>query len=278
MSRALLKAVAGNKPLLDMQFGVLSAPVRHVFMMGAVWSLTRGGPRPDMQVLEVGSWYGASALSWGAGLVAHNGGEGVLTCVDPWAPYLGAAAGANEVYRAADEALGSEAAYNIFLHNIRTLPSGIQTQHVRGPSRQVLPILREAAFDIVYIDGDHTYDAAKSDIELAMPLVREGGLLCGDDLNLQLRDVDAAHAQAFRHADFTCDPRTGRNYHPGVTLAVAEVLGEVSMWGGFWGMQKHADGWRTFSLSEMPVRFPDHLPADAITRARAHLADIGPIA
>lgn len=35
--------------------------------------------------------------------------------------------------------------------------------------------------DFVYIDGDHRYEAVKEDIELYLPKVRVGGMLCGHD-------------------------------------------------------------------------------------------------
>lgn len=36
-------------------------------------------------------------------------------------------------------------------------------------------------FDFVYIDADHSYAAAKADIEAWLPLVRPGGILAGHD-------------------------------------------------------------------------------------------------
>ena len=55
--------------------------------------------------------------------------------------------------------------------------------------------------------------------------------------------------------DLVKDPKTGRNFHPGVTLAVDEIFGEVSMWGGFWAMQRQGKGWKKFSLKGMPVHY-----------------------
>lgn len=276
--QALLKTVAGNRPLFDMQFGILSAPVRHVMMMGVVWHLTRAGKKPDMHVLEIGSWYGASALSWGQGLALHNDARGSITCVDGWVPFFDRSLHQDEVYVAMEQALGSDAAYNIFLHNISTLPETIERNHFRGSSDKVLPLLREGGFDVVFIDADHTYAPVKRDILLSMPLIREGGVICGDDLNLQFADVDQAGAKANHDRDFIKDPKTGRNFHPGVTLAVHEIFGDVSMWGGFWAMQKVAGEWKRFSLRDMPVHFPAHFPDEAVERARAHLQDISPLA
>jgi hypothetical protein len=277
MSRTLLQTIAPNRPLLDMQYAILSAPVRHVLMMGAVWHLTRAGVRPELQVLEIGSWYGASALSWAQGLALHNGAQGSLTCVDGWAPFFDRSLHTDDVYTAMEQSLGSDAAYQIFLHNIATIPDTVRSRHFRGKSEEILPLLRENTFDIVFIDADHTYTPVKRDILHAMPLVRDGGLICGDDLNLQFADVDQPNAQANGDRDFIKDPKTGRNFHPGVTLAVHEIFGRVSMWGGFWAMQKSGGRWQPISLRDMPVHYPAHFPADAVERARSHLADITPL-
>lgn len=39
-------------------------------------------------------------------------------------------------------------------------------------------------FDWVYIDGDHSYDAVKKDLEFYYPLMKKGGHLCIDDYGL----------------------------------------------------------------------------------------------
>ncbi len=36
-------------------------------------------------------------------------------------------------------------------------------------------------FDLVFIDGDHSYEAVREDIEAWFPLVSANGILCGDD-------------------------------------------------------------------------------------------------
>jgi len=52
---------------------------------------------------------------------------------------------------------------------------------IPGYSRQTLPLLRDASLDMMYIDADHTEEAALYDLVQARRLVREPGLiLCHD--------------------------------------------------------------------------------------------------
>jgi len=273
-SQPILKFVAGNQPIFNMEYAILSAPVRHIFMMSTIWYLTQHKKKPNIQVLEIGSWVGASALSWAQGLKLHNDVNGTITCIDAWKPFFDRATQTADYVQKMEMALSTETAYQLFSHNISTLPKSITCQHLRGQSDNLLPLLNDNTFDVIFIDGDHAYTPVLKDIKNSLRLVKDGGIICGDDLNLQLLKVDKENTLKHAEDDFIKDPKTGRNYHPGVTLAVAEVFGEVSMWGGFWAMQKWGDEWQKISMKGMPVNYPDHFPENALKRAQDHLRDI----
>lgn len=285
-SQPILKFVAGNKPIFNMNYAILSAPVRHVFMIATIWYLTKAKENHklnntnasiamhDFQILELGSWVGASALSWAQGLIQHNNARGTITCIDAWKPFFNRQTHVDDVYLQMEQALSMETAYQVFMHNISTLPKTLTCQHLRGKSDHILPLLRENTFDVVFIDGDHAYTPVLKDIKNSISLIKEGGIICGDDLNLQLFQIDKEHALKHAEEDFIKDPKTNRNYHPGVTLAVNEIFGEVSSWGGFWAMQKRNGSWHRISLKNMPVHFPEHFPEDALKKAREHFNDI----
>ena len=57
-------------------------------------------------------------------------------------------------------------------------------------------------------------------------MIEENGIICGDDLNLQMHQVNADNAKVNRNKDFIRDPLSGKNFHPGVTIAVDEVFGK----------------------------------------------------
>ena len=90
---------------------ILGAPVRHLFMHGVVWFLDRN----PCKVLEIGSYEGASALTW------HESGCEVF-CVDPWLNYDTAPK-------------GIKTAYKNFLENTK----GTSIKHVKISSDLYLP-------------------------------------------------------------------------------------------------------------------------------------------
>lgn len=51
----------------------------------------------------------------------------------------------------------------------------------QAPSQQVLADIPPGSLDFLYIDGDHTYDAVRSDLELGFAACKPGGLICVDD-------------------------------------------------------------------------------------------------
>lgn len=54
---------------------------------------------------------------------------------------------------------------------------------LRMPSLEAAAYIADASLDFVYIDGDHSYRAARADIETWRPKVRAGGFLGGHDLS-----------------------------------------------------------------------------------------------
>jgi predicted O-methyltransferase YrrM len=102
---------------------------------------------------------------------------------------------------------------------------------IRGKSSEVLPTLVRGSFDFAYVDGCHLYSSVLVDLQNVLPLVVQGGIICGDDLEKQLcsaRDIEAAREA--KNTDYIRE----EDYHPGVSLAVHEVFGWVNEVDGFW--------------------------------------------
>src|SRR4029077_1273653 len=109
-----------------------------------------------------------------------------------WRPYFDEGVETEPHYQAMNEAAQDDKIFKLFLHNIRAANVAHMVDYRVGDARQVLPDLPDAEFDIVYIDGSHLYESVRADIRDAKRLIRDGGIICGDDLELQRIDVDNA--------------------------------------------------------------------------------------
>jgi predicted O-methyltransferase YrrM len=161
----------------------------------------------------------------------------------------------------------ADLSYNLFRHNLGFAPRSIRIDHMRGRSADILPYLADGAFDLIFVDGDHRYSAVAVELRAADRLLADGGLLCGDDLEQQTPAAECAGMDPAVH--YTEDARTGVRYHPGVTRAVAEVLGPVSAYQGFFVMRKVDGGYAPVDLSHKTAAIPRHFPAELKASLRA---------
>jgi len=246
------------------------APARQIYMAAAV-ERKRGEGRPP-RILEVGSYMGASTYTWASAAAAFVDQGTEIVCVDPWdGAELGQYSGDM------GHQLGSGVAYRVFRNTLRHLPKGVRVDHIVGTSRDVLSGLN-GLFDIIYLDGRHLYAEVVADIAACDALLAPGGFLCGDDLEFQMHEIDQAAARANVRFDWMLDERTGQPFHPGVTLAVGEAFGPVSVYRGFWIVEKRADGYASVDLAGARGWRPRHWSAAAQERACREVAADGLLA
>lgn len=119
-------------------------------------------------VLEIGSCYGASAV-WFA---RHEMIERV-TCVDLWCEIP-------------EHGIPSDVQLK-FLHNCEIAGVADRVRMVRGDSHDEETFQACRRADLVYLDGDHTYEGARMDILAYGPLARK--VLAGDDYDFSLPSV-----------------------------------------------------------------------------------------
>jgi hypothetical protein len=56
---------------------------------------------------------------------------------------------------------------------------------IRKYSHEAYSYFKDNSIDFIYIDGNHSYEAVKKDLELWYPKLRKGGVLAGDDYNFR---------------------------------------------------------------------------------------------
>lgn len=131
--------------------------------------------------LEVGSWLGGSAITIG-NLLVKNVPEGFLICVDTWLGscehYLNGESKNVLGFRNGYPTLHSKFMSNLAANDLQSyilplpVPSSIAAQILNKLSIKL---------DFVYLDGDHTFAAVRSDLELYYDILAHRGILLGDD-------------------------------------------------------------------------------------------------
>jgi hypothetical protein len=93
---------------------------------------------------------------------------------------------------------------------------------VRGFSWEILPLLPPGVFDCFYIDGDHSYEGVKKDLELCWELVKPGGYVCGHDYETNLQKTKNVYDFGVKRAvDEFCAAK-------GVSIVAKGMDGQVS--------------------------------------------------
>lgn len=140
---------------------------------------------------EIGVAWGRSTIFLASELVALGNLTARVYAIDPWewAPFSGASA----LTLWAPHASKAELA---LVCPVRT--SGERAARLFDPR----------SLDLVFVDGDHSYEGCAADIRAFLPLVKPGGVLAGHDFG-----------------DFEARTFGGPTY-PGVDRAVRELIGE----------------------------------------------------
>lgn len=249
------------------------APARQVYMSALIGKLRPLG-RP-LALLEVGSFMGASLMTWAKSVERLTRHKAEIVCIDPWE---GADMAQYDYAGSIDPYLADGTAHRVFRNNLKFMPDRVTVTELRGLSQDVLPRLNGRLFDLIYLDGCHLYPEVLEDLRACDGLLAEGGFICGDDLEQQLHEVDADFAMANARTDAVIPPGRDMLFHPGVTLGVGQFFGPVSAYRGFWVMRKTMGGYQPVSMAGAAGIMPHHWPEEYHEIIRKAVAEDGLLA
>jgi hypothetical protein len=117
--------------------------------------------------IEIGVAFGGHAEA-----IFQNTSIEILVCVDPW-----------EFTGAEFEGLKNKYDYDewAFYVRQRLLDLSINCLVERTTSDEFAKYAHNNFFDFVFIDGDHSYEQVKKDIQNYLPKIKSGGMLIGHD-------------------------------------------------------------------------------------------------
>lgn len=135
------------------------------WMLSSQLAWLAGHAARRFNILEVGAWRGRTTE------VLSRFSPGKVTVVDSW--------------QRSDDPDEAEAAQEspaeVFADYLRNVGNRQNVHTYAMASRDAYRRLGHETFDMVFIDGDHRYEAVVDDIRMWGSLLRKGGLLCGHD-------------------------------------------------------------------------------------------------
>lgn len=152
-------------------------------------ALASSDPHRKITVVEIGAWRGRSSfylVDNHAGISAHN-----IYIVDTW---LGSKSEIETHHALAKEVN----LYVDFMRNMQKLHGRFTP--IRATSIEAAEIFDNGTVDYVFIDGEHTYEAVKADIEAWLPKLSNIGIIAGHDYDSNWPGVIKAVHEKFGDA------------------------------------------------------------------------------
>jgi predicted O-methyltransferase YrrM len=166
---------------------------------GFLFQLASDAPA-GAQVVEVGSWMGASTCFLAAGLkgagakiLAVDNFQGLSTCGEDAAWY-------NRHF----QQLGAKSTLEIFRANFAALGLTERSEPVVSDSIAAAQMLaaKRGTIDLIFIDGDHSYAACQADIAAWAPYVKRGGVMAFHDFGSRAEGVTRAIFEEIKSGRF----------------------------------------------------------------------------
>ena len=152
-------------------------------------------------VVEIGSWMGASTCFLAAGL---KGSQAKIYAVDNFAG-LSTCGEDSAWYQRGFKKLGTNSTLGFFKENFAALGFSERAEPVVSDSVAAARSLDrlKGTVDLIFMDGDHSYEGCRSDIEHWLPYVRKGGVMAFHDFGSRASGVTQAIFETIKAQRFS---------------------------------------------------------------------------
>lgn len=146
------------------EFYIMRAPFYAEGLIDMINWIDNIRPTKEMRIIEIGSYIGESTM-----IFADRFKE--VVSVDPYINDY-------DLEDAACSFAPFDKVYEQFVRNTLSIPN---IKSIRETSENAFSILKDQQWDMVYIDGLHTFEGVSFDIEHYKTIIKPGGFICGHD-------------------------------------------------------------------------------------------------
>lgn len=159
-------------------------------------------------IAEIGVAYGYHAENILNSLkqVTYHGIDSYLSGYDPDDTFVGEVC---RVFNEPEPQRAMDRLHSAVEHKLQAY--GDRARLYREKSVEAAESFSEDYFDLIFIDGTHTYDAVKTDIDVWWPKLKSSGFLCGDDYSWASvrKAVDEFSVRSGRELEISIKRNTG---------------------------------------------------------------------
>ena len=195
-----------------------------------------------IKVLEIGSYAGSSCLKI-ARVLKEKKVDFEITCCDIWdyQDIIEKDIGKFSQHTSRNSHRSGKI-FQIFIENILYSNNFDKVTIIKGDSRKTLLdlIKQKIKYDIIFVDGGHLYNIVNEDLRNVKELIKENGIIFGDDYELPYNKIDAKflNHSINQNISFKFDKKNNTAYHPGVTKAVYQNFGDLCEKNGLFSVQR----------------------------------------
>jgi len=146
------------------EFYIMRTPEQREGLQNMIDYLNTIKSTSEMRMIEIGSYVGESTLMF------SNHFKEVVS-VDPYINDY-------DLDDVACHHAPFDKVYEQFIRNTLSIPN---IKSIKETSQNAFSILKEQQWDMVYIDGLHTFEGVSYDIEHYKSIIKPGGFICGHD-------------------------------------------------------------------------------------------------
>ena len=122
-----------------------------------------------------------------------------LILVDPWKVYSDAWQVDNTSPKRLDK-FDDTFHENNYKKTVKNFSNNPKVKIIRDYSVNAAKMFDDKYFDFVYLDGDHSYEGVKKDLDSWYPKLKKFGVMCGDDYgNMHLPVIEAVSEFVYEH-------------------------------------------------------------------------------
>jgi predicted O-methyltransferase YrrM len=143
-----------------------------------LFALGRTLPKVNPRIVEIGSWLGRTSAILAKSI--RDRFDPIVYCVDPWElpDHSGPEQYARELEK---QGVAKNDLFSTWWSNMEQ--AGVQdiVQPCPGSSDTWAELLRHQPIDMLFIDGDHSYNGVRNDILNWTPMLKDGGIIALHD-------------------------------------------------------------------------------------------------